>query len=212
MPRVAAHFGQPVTLLVNNASCFRAEDAAVPGMDALVRHFAVNAAAPFALAAAVAAQAAPEGACVINMLDERIVQPPADQLAYTISKQALAEVTRTLAYALKPGVRVNGVAPGLTIPTADYTPSRWRNSPASCRSRACRNRTTSPMRCCSWPVRGRRPGRCCLWTEAPTYAGSSATSSISPATARTTDPLVPAQDQASAPGPAWQGPSERRTN
>lgn len=124
VPRVAAHFGQPVTLLVNNASCFRAEDAAVPGMDALLRHFAVNAAAPFALAAAVAAQVPPEGACVINMLDERIVQPPADQLAYTISKQALAEVTRTLAYALKPGVRVNGVAPGLTMPTADYTPEQ----------------------------------------------------------------------------------------
>jgi NAD(P)-dependent dehydrogenase (short-subunit alcohol dehydrogenase family) len=124
VPAVAAHFGRPIHLLVNNASCFRAEDAAVPGAGALVRHFAVNAAAPFALAAAVATQAGADGACVVNILDQRIVQPPADQLAYTVSKQALAEITRTLAFALAPGVRVNGVAPGLTIPTGDYSPDQ----------------------------------------------------------------------------------------
>ncbi|MFV0624611.1 SDR family oxidoreductase [Sphingomonas sp. ac-8] len=124
VPAVAAHFGRPIDLLVNNASCFRADDAAMPGTGALVRHFAVNAAAPFALAAAVAAQAGPEGACVVNILDQRIVQPPADQLAYAVSKQALAEITRTLAHALAPAVRVNGVAPGLTLPTADYAPDQ----------------------------------------------------------------------------------------
>jgi NAD(P)-dependent dehydrogenase (short-subunit alcohol dehydrogenase family) len=121
VPAVAAHFGVPVALLVNNASCFRADDAAIPGAPSLVRHFAVNAAAPFALAAAVAAQAGEGGAGVVNILDQRIVQPPADQLAYTVSKQALAEITRTLAFALAPNVRVNGVAPGLTIPTSDYS-------------------------------------------------------------------------------------------
>lgn len=121
LPAVAAHFGRSVDLLVNNASCFCAGDAAMPGMEALVRHFAVNAAAPFALAGALAAQAGPAGGCVVNILDQRIVQPPADQLAYSVSKQALAEITRTLAFALAPRVRVNGVAPGLTLPTPEYT-------------------------------------------------------------------------------------------
>lgn len=124
VPAAARHFGRPVALLVNNASCFRADDAAMPSMDALTRHFAVNAAAPFALAAAVAGQAGPDGASVVNILDQRIVQPPADQLAYSVSKQALAEITRTLAFALAPKLRVNGVAPGLTMPTSDYSPEQ----------------------------------------------------------------------------------------
>lgn len=119
VPAVEAHFGRPVTLLVNNASRFAAieGDAATP-FDDLLAHLSVNTAAPFALAQAIRSGA------VVNILDQRIVHPPRDQVAYTISKQALAEATRTLAMALAPGVRVNGVAPGLTIPTDDYSPEQ----------------------------------------------------------------------------------------
>ncbi|MEP9401546.1 SDR family oxidoreductase [Sphingomonas silueang] len=117
VPAVAARFGRPVELLVNNASCFRATDDAVPSPESLAAHFAVNAAAPFVLASALAAQG---GAAVVNILDQRIAHPHRDQLAYTLSKQALAEATRTLAAALAPGVRVNGVAPGLTLATDEY--------------------------------------------------------------------------------------------
>jgi NAD(P)-dependent dehydrogenase (short-subunit alcohol dehydrogenase family) len=59
--------------------------------------------------------------CIINILDQRIAQPHGDQLGYTLSKQALAGATTTLARALAPRVRVNAVAPGLTLATADYT-------------------------------------------------------------------------------------------
>ncbi len=117
IPDVAARFGRSVALLVNNASCFRANDAGTPSPESLAAHFAVNAAAPFVLATELAAQG---GRAVINILDQRIAHPHADQLAYTLSKQALAEATRTLALALAPAVRVNGVAPGLTLPTDDY--------------------------------------------------------------------------------------------
>ena len=37
-----------------------------------------------------------------------------------IDKTALAAATRTLAVALAPRLRVNAVAPGLTLPTSDY--------------------------------------------------------------------------------------------
>ncbi|KQM98072.1 SDR family oxidoreductase [Sphingomonas sp. Leaf25] len=114
---VAARFSRRVDLLVNNASCFRASDDATPGAESLVAHFAVNAAAPFVLATALAGQG---GSAVVNILDQRIAHPHRDQLAYTLSKQALAEATRTLAAALAPAVRVNGVAPGLTLATGDY--------------------------------------------------------------------------------------------
>ncbi|WP_235512316.1 MULTISPECIES: SDR family oxidoreductase [unclassified Sphingomonas] len=121
VPAVADRFGRPVDLLVNNASCFRADDDSYPAPESLTAHFAVNAAAPFALATALAGQG---GSAVVNILDQRIAHPHRDQLAYTLSKQALAEATRTLALALAPSVRVNGVAPGLTIATADYAPDQ----------------------------------------------------------------------------------------
>ena len=89
--------------------------------ESLAAHFAVNAAAPFILATALAGQG---GRAVVNILDQRIAHPHRDQLAYTLSKQALAEATRTLALALAPAVRVNGVAPGLTLATGDYGPGQ----------------------------------------------------------------------------------------
>ena len=58
--------------------------------------------------------------CIINILDQRIDHPHGDQLAYTLSKLALAGLTRTSAASLAPKVRVNAVAPGLTIATPDY--------------------------------------------------------------------------------------------
>lgn len=121
IPAVSAHFGRPVDLLVNNASCFRADDASYPTPESLTAHFTVNAAAPFVLATMLAEQG---GGAVVNILDQRIAHPHRDQLAYTLSKQALGEATRTLALALAPGVRVNGVAPGLTLATDDYSPEQ----------------------------------------------------------------------------------------
>lgn len=115
VPAVIAHFERPVTLLVNNASKFDADE---PDDAVLLGYLAINTAAPVALARAVATQGV--AAAVVNILDQRVKNPPRDQLAYTISKQALAEATRTLAVALAPRVLVNGVAPGLTIPTEDY--------------------------------------------------------------------------------------------
>jgi pteridine reductase len=119
--RTAAEFGRPVALLVNNASRFQVEEQGLPGGLALIDHFRVNAAAPVVLARALANELGDGGeGAVVNILDQRIAHPPADQLAYTLSKQALAEATRTLARVLAPQVRVNAVAPGLTIPTDDY--------------------------------------------------------------------------------------------
>lgn len=123
--RVCEHFGREITLLVNNASRFEAiATGAARPYDDLLAHVGVNVAAPFALACAVARGAGQGGAAVVNILDQRIARPPRDQIAYTLSKQALAQATRTLAVALAPRVRVNGVAPGLTLPTPDYTPGQ----------------------------------------------------------------------------------------
>ncbi|MDB5715559.1 MAG: family oxidoreductase [Sphingomonadales bacterium] len=115
---VSAHFGAPPTLLVNNASRFEWDDAASMTPESLADHHAVNAATPVLLIIALSKTEAT--GCVVNILDQRIRNPNGDQLAYTLSKTALAGATRTLAAALAPRWRINAVAPGLTLPTADY--------------------------------------------------------------------------------------------
>ncbi|WNO52961.1 SDR family oxidoreductase [Stakelama saccharophila] len=136
----ADHFAEPVAMLVNNASMFAAESAGPPDMATLDAHFRVNTAAPFLLAHAVARGLGEGTGAVVNILDQRIRNPHGDQQAYTLSKQALAEATRLLAATLAPRVRVNGVAPGLTLATADYDAAQ-----------VVRLKDLMPLRCLSAP-------------------------------------------------------------
>jgi pteridine reductase len=115
---VTTHFGTAPTLLVNNASRFEWDDAASLTAASLAEHQAVNAAAPVLLTIALSRTEA--SGSVVNILDQRIQNPNGDQLAYTLSKTALAGATRTLAAALAPRWRINAVAPGLTLPTPDF--------------------------------------------------------------------------------------------
>lgn len=118
---VASRFGRPPDILVNCAAIFgqdRLEDVTV---DTLMQHYAVNCAAPTMITKAFATvPAGPGDRCIINILDQRIDHPHADQLAYTLSKVALAGLTRLTASSLAPHIRVNAIAPGLTIATPDY--------------------------------------------------------------------------------------------
>jgi pteridine reductase len=115
---VTGYFGVAPTLLVNNAARFDDDDVVSASAASVAAHHAVNYAAPVALALALH-RSGVEGA-VVNILDQRVRNPVPDQLSYSLSKAALAGVTRTLAVALAPRVRVNAVAPGLTLPTGDY--------------------------------------------------------------------------------------------
>jgi NAD(P)-dependent dehydrogenase (short-subunit alcohol dehydrogenase family) len=120
--RVADHFGQPPTLLVNSASMLSEGGWDDVTLDELVTHFRVNTAVPLILAQHFAAALQPDGCgAIVNILDQRITNPPPDQAAYTLSKLALASATRSLARAFAPFVRVNAVAPGLTIPGPEYS-------------------------------------------------------------------------------------------
>ncbi len=118
IPAVAKHFGKTPDLLVNNASRFFDDTAATATAADIAAHHAINAAAPVALALALY-RASGQG-CVVNIIDQRIRNPVPDQFSYGLSKSALASATRSLAVSLAPRLRVNAVAPGLTLPTADY--------------------------------------------------------------------------------------------
>ena len=118
---VAERFGRPPDVLVNSAAIFGQDRLDSVNAGDLMRHYAVNCAAPTLLTKAYATVPAGTGdRCIVNILDQRIDHPHGDQLAYTLSKMALAGLTRLSASTLAPQIRVNAVAPGLTIATPDY--------------------------------------------------------------------------------------------
>ncbi|MCZ6604167.1 MAG: SDR family oxidoreductase [Alphaproteobacteria bacterium] len=105
--------------LVNNASLFEFDRVGELGPESFDRHMAVNARAPALIMQAFAGHIAADpvsGAVVINILDQKLRNPNPDHLSYTISKYALEGLTRTMALACAPDIRVVGVAPGLTLP------------------------------------------------------------------------------------------------
>ena len=119
--KVAERFGRPPDILVNSAAIFGQDRLDNVSAEDLMRHYAVNCAAPALLTKAFATiPAGVADRCIINILDQRIDHPHADQLAYTLSKSALAGLTRLSASSLAPNIRVNAVAPGLAIATPDY--------------------------------------------------------------------------------------------
>jgi NAD(P)-dependent dehydrogenase (short-subunit alcohol dehydrogenase family) len=126
---VEAAFGRMPALLVNNAARFDYDSPETASRSGLVDHYAVNCAAPVLLIRALAAGASAERpAAIVNILDQRIAAPNADQFSYTLSKLALAEATTILARQFAPHVRISAVAPGLTLPTADYDDERMRDA------------------------------------------------------------------------------------
>lgn len=124
--RVARHFGQAPDALVNSASVITAGAWADIAPQDLADHLAVNFTAPLLLTRSFAAalRGGQKGA-VVNILDQRVRNPPVDQAAYTASKLALASVTRVMARAFAPQVRINAVAPGMTLAGDDYTTGQW---------------------------------------------------------------------------------------
>ncbi|MEM6762592.1 MAG: SDR family oxidoreductase [Pseudomonadota bacterium] len=119
VPAAVAAVG-PLGVLVNNASLF-IEDSAADLQSALWRRqMAVNAEAPARLIAAFALASAEDGndRLAINLIDQRVLKPTPRHMSYSASKSTLWWLTRTMAQALAPKVRVNGLSPGPVLKSA----------------------------------------------------------------------------------------------
>lgn len=134
IPAVVTRFGR-VDALINNASLFRYDTLQGLTEASWRDHLDANLTAPVFLIrdfAAAVERAGGEG-CVVNILDHKIDAPNPDFFAYTAGKTGLAGLTRTLALALAPRVRLNGVAPGLILRSGDQTEAEyqaaWRDTP-----------------------------------------------------------------------------------
>ncbi len=113
IPQAAASLG-PLSLLVNNASVFEDDRMGALSRQTWDAHIETNLRAPVVLSEAFAAQA-PDGSAIVNLLDQRVLKPDPRFFSYALSRNGLWWATRTMAQALAPRIRVNGVGPGPTL-------------------------------------------------------------------------------------------------
>jgi NAD(P)-dependent dehydrogenase (short-subunit alcohol dehydrogenase family) len=140
LPRAAAELG-PVGVLVNNASVFEGDTIATVTRDSWERHLAVNLRAPFVLMQEFARHLPTEaGGLIVNLLDERVWNLTPYFVSYTLSKAGLWTLTQTMALALAPRIRVNGIGPGPTLPSPRQSHEQFLQQ---CRSTPLR-RGTAP--------------------------------------------------------------------
>ncbi len=119
LPTQAAQRIGPLTLLVNCAAVFRDDRFGALDRAGWELHMQTNLRAPIVLAEAFAAalptDIADGEACILNVVDQRVLKPNPQFFSYALSKSALWSATRMMAQALAPRIRVNGVGPGPTL-------------------------------------------------------------------------------------------------
>lgn len=125
IPEATATLG-PLGLLVNNASVFEMDKAETATRASWDKHLEANLRAPFVLSQAFAAQL-PEGASgnIVNLLDQRVWKLTPYFISYTVAKMGLWTLTRSLALAYAPRIRVNGIGPGPTLPSPRQTEEQF---------------------------------------------------------------------------------------
>ena len=108
--------------LINNAGYFNYDSGNDFNLKSLNDHMTVNFVAPTILTKALAnftlkmkKEKKNEQGIVINILDAKIFGLNPDYYSYTLSKQAMHGLTKMSALSYAPYLRVNGIAPGITL-------------------------------------------------------------------------------------------------
>lgn len=114
--KVAGEYGK-FQLLINNASVFNPGyiKETSPGLFDLQMN--VNFKAPLLLIRDFAKTC--KAGSIINIVDTRITTNKSNFAAYSLSKKALWELTKMAALEFAPEIRVNAIAPGVTLPPED---------------------------------------------------------------------------------------------
>jgi len=116
---VIARMG-PIDVIVNSAAVMMrtpVDDVTEADWDAM---FAVNLRAPFFIAQAGARAMKERGGVIINVADLAAFETWPAYIPHGISKAGVVQMTRALARALAPAVRVNAVAPGAVLLPDDW--------------------------------------------------------------------------------------------
>lgn len=112
----------PLTALINNASIFEHDQWDTVTRESWNRNLGINLWAPFRLSQDFA-RSLPAGqrGAIVNLIDQRVWRLNPDFTSYTVSKTGLWTLTQTLAQALAPRIRVNGVGPGPVLQSIHQT-------------------------------------------------------------------------------------------
>ena len=122
----------PIDCLVNNASLFERDTVDSATRDSWCRHLDINLRAPLVLIQSLAARLDEQAeGVVINLIDQRVWNLTPDFLSYTISKSGLWTLTQTMALALAPRIRVNGIGPGPTLPSPRQSADQFARQAAT---------------------------------------------------------------------------------
>lgn len=113
IPMVVEHY-PGLNLLINNASIFVKDSLQEADLTHYEDHHRIHGLAPFLLSQAFARHCK-EGS-IINLLDTHVNDNETNHFTYLLSKKNLLALTEMSAVALAPGIRVNGIAPGLILP------------------------------------------------------------------------------------------------
>lgn len=114
--KVISEFGE-FDLLVNSASVFNPGYLKETSPNLFNSQFDVNLKAPFFLMRDFANYC--KRGNIINFVDTRITTNKSDFATYSLSKKVLWELTKMAALEFAPKIRVNAIAPGVTLPPND---------------------------------------------------------------------------------------------
>jgi len=120
--RLATRALGPLFCLINNASTFERDGALDATRASWDLHMEGNLRAPLVLIQHFVRQLEPgDQGNVISIIDQRVWNLTPHFVSYTVSKAALWTLTRTLALALAPTVRINAIGPGPILPSIHQT-------------------------------------------------------------------------------------------
>ena len=115
-----------LAILVNSAAFFSQTDIRQLSIPEWDKTMDLNLRAPF-LCAQQAAQRMTNGDLIVNVSDVGAQKTWSRFPAYSVSKAGLEALTRMMARALAPAIRVNAIAPGLVMPGESISQSEWDN-------------------------------------------------------------------------------------
>lgn len=124
MFELADKIPHPLKVLVNSAAIMPAGDARTLALQDWDMAINLNLRAPF-LCAQEAAKRMTDGGLIVNVTDVGARKSWSRYPSYSVSKAGLEALTKLLARALAPSIRVNAIAPGLVLQSDLVSREEW---------------------------------------------------------------------------------------
>ena len=125
LPQRAYDAFDRLDIVVNSAAMMQRTPIGEVSADAWDAMFALNLRAPFFVSQAAAPLLRERGGVIVNIADLAAFETWPAYVPHAITKAGIVQMTRGLAHALAPEIRVNAVAPGAVL-----LPDEWNAEPA----------------------------------------------------------------------------------